>query len=135
VLDRHEGIDPGEILRVLRDDGTFVTQQVWRRHWHEIREFFPRKTDWGDHLNGYANAFRAAGWRVDVREYEWKAAYGGLGDVVFMMLVTPWEVPDFDPAREIDALLALEDALTTPDGIVLTLSRYLLIAEGPQARA
>jgi hypothetical protein len=58
-------------------------------------------------------------------------AYETLGDVVFMMLVTPWEVEDFDPVAEIDDVLAMEDALRTPDGIVFTEGRYLIDAERP----
>lgn len=136
VIDRHEGVDPHEVIRVLGGRGSFVTQQVWRSHWQELRQFFPRKTDWGDHLGEYASSFRSAGYSVDVREHDWKAAYQSLGEVVFMLLVTPWEVPDFDPEREIDTLLALEDALLTSDGIVLTLSSYLLVAttEGDRTR-
>jgi hypothetical protein len=64
-----------------------------------------------------------------VQEHDWRAAYASLGDFVFMMLVTPWEWPSFDPERDIDALMALEEAVRTDDGLVLTLSRYLLVAE------
>lgn len=131
VVDRHEGVDPAEVIRVLGGSGVFVTQQVWKRHWQELRAFFPRKTDWGDHLTAYAEAFRSAGYDVDIREHDWKLAYATLGDVVFMLLVTPWEVPDFNPEREIDTLLALEDSLSTPAGLVLTASSYLLTARRP----
>lgn len=30
VIDRHEGLDPAEVARVLRGGGTLVTQQVYR---------------------------------------------------------------------------------------------------------
>ncbi|MEX0749359.1 MAG: methyltransferase domain-containing protein [Dehalococcoidia bacterium] len=129
VLDRHEGIDPNEIRRVLGGRGAFVTQQVWRNQWVEAKRFFPDKTDWGDHLGEYRAAFRAAGYAVEVREHDWKLAYGTLGDFVFMMLVTPWEWPSFDVERDIERLLALEDAVRTDAGLVLTVSRYLLVAE------
>ena len=48
-----------------------------------------------------------------------------------MLLISPWTVPDFDAAADIDALLALEDAQRTPDGIVLTEPRYLIVAHKP----
>ena len=47
------------------------------------------------------------------------------------MLVTPWEVPDFDPESEIDTLLAMEDEYGGEEGIVLTEHRYLMTAEMP----
>ena len=73
----------------------------------------------------------AAGLTVDAQEHAWKVAYATLGDLVFQMLVTPWEVPDFDPEREIDTLLALEDACGGEHGIVLTEHRYLMTAQKP----
>jgi hypothetical protein len=48
-----------------------------------------------------------------------------------MLLTAPWTVPDFDPERDIEALLAMEDALGTKDGIVMTETRYILIANKP----
>jgi hypothetical protein len=49
-----------------------------------------------------------------------------------MLMVAPWEIPGFDPEAEIDALLALEDAHGTDQGIVLTLSRYVMTARKPR---
>ena len=48
-----------------------------------------------------------------------------------MLLVAPWEVPDFDPVAEIDTLLTLDDALRTGQGTVLTESRYIIQAHRP----
>ena len=129
VLNRHEELDPADVVRLLRPGGRFVTQQVSRKQQEELRRFFPRKTDWGDHYGAYRRAFEAAGLTVHAQEHDWKVAYPTLGDLVFQMLVTPWEVPDFDPEREIDTLLAVEDTYATEEGIVLTEHRYLIVAE------
>ena len=48
-----------------------------------------------------------------------------------MLLVTPWTIPDFNVDRDLDALLELEDECSTADGLVLTWSRFLLVAEKP----
>jgi len=131
VLSRHEEFDPEALARLLRPGGAIVTQQVGPSYWEEQRQFFPRRTEWGDHFAQYTHAFAAAGLRVRAQRHERKMAYETLGDVVFMMLVTPWELPDFDPIAEIDQLLAMEDALRTEDGIVFTEPRYLIVAERP----
>lgn len=128
VLSRHEGLGPEDVLRVLRSGGSVVTQQVDQSHWHELSGFF-RMQDFGDHFSRYADAFRAAGLRVTTARHEQPVAYASLADIVFLLLVAPWHVPGFDPERDIDALLALEDAQRTPDGIVLTESRYLIVAD------
>jgi hypothetical protein len=45
------------------------------------------------------------------------------------LLACPWEVPGLDIVQDADALLALEAALASPDGILLTEGRYLLEAQ------
>lgn len=130
VIDRHEELEPLEVARVLRPGGRIVTQQVGRENWRELRRLFPRRTDFGDIRGEYATGFAAAGLTLTRNEeQEYNVAYGGLGDMVFMLLAAPWEVPEFDVERDLDALLALEAECSTRDGLVMTWDRFLLIAE------
>ena len=132
ILDRHEALDPAEAARVLAPGGTIITQQCGPDDWPELRRFFPRKTHFADHYVAYQRGFAGAGLTIDeARWHESPAAFGSLGDLVYMLLIAPWCVPDFDPAADIDALLALEDALRTPEGIALTEQRYLITAHKP----
>lgn len=129
VINRHEWLDPADVARVLRPGGRAITQQVGRDNWRELNRFFPRRTDHGDIFEDYRRGFEAAGLDVSYRRQEWLTAYATLGDVVYMLMAAPWEIPDFDVERDLDALLALEAACSTADGVVLTESRDLLIAE------
>jgi SAM-dependent methyltransferase len=131
ALSRHEAIEPAEIDRVLRPGGVFITQQVGRRNWLELDDFIKPRTDFPHHELIYQEAFRAAGYEVEAREHEWPLAYRTIGEVAFMLMISPWEFPEFDPIREVDSLLALEDACGTEDGIVLTAHRYLIMARKP----
>ncbi len=109
-----------------------ITQQCGPDDWPELGRFLP-KTVFPDHFNGYRQGFAAAGLTVeDARWHEERVAFETLGDLVYMLLVAPWFVEDFDPRRDIDALLALADALGTDDGIVVTESRYLIVASKPE---
>jgi len=136
VLNRHEELEASEVARVLALEGTILTQQVGRNQWHELRTFFPRMQDFGDLFDPYRNGFQAAGLTVvQARTHEWKAAYRGLGDIVFLLGIAPWEIPDFDPlGRDLSALLAAEEAFSTDQGIVLTESRFLLEAKETSER-
>ena len=132
VIDRHEALSPSDVGRVLTRGGTVVTQQCGPDNWLELRDFFPNAAVFEDHWDGYAEGFEAAGLSVTRREYHrYRSAFGSLGEVVYLLLTAPWTVPDFDPLRDIEALFALEDALGTDDGIVLTETRYLLLAQKP----
>jgi SAM-dependent methyltransferase len=135
IVARHEALDPADVARILRPGGLVVTQQVGSENWSELARHFPRRADFGDHLASYRDAFRTAGLEVEVRSHEWKVAYETLGDFVFMLLVAPWEIPDFDPVRDVDALLALDDDLRRPHGIEVTFSRYLIVARKPSRAA
>ena len=129
VLDRHEALNPAEVGRILRVGGTVLTQQVWHL-WDELDEFFPRRSEFGDHFHEYQAGFQAAGMAiVDAREHVGMVAYGSLGDLVYMLCISPWDIPGFDPlGADLDALLQLEAATATNDGVVLSSGHYLIEA-------
>lgn len=132
VIDRHEGLDPAEVARVLRPGGTVITQQMGRNLWRELRAYFPYMTDFGDLFHAYVNGFRSAGLMVSQQlEHDYRFAYPTLGELVYTMLIAPWQFPGFDPERELDALLAVERDLACPQGIALTMSHFLIVAQKP----
>ncbi len=132
VLDRHEALEPAEVARVLAPGGLVITQQVGPDNWPELRSFFPRKTQFPDHYREYQQGFARAGLTVtEARWHEERVAFASLADIGFMLAVAPWFIEDFDSEREVDELIALEDAHRTADGIVLTEMRYLIVAGKP----
>lgn len=128
VINRHEELDPAEVVRVLRPGGVFLTQQVGRGNWGEIGARFPRATEWGDSLGLYLEEFRSLGFNVTVQQHRARVAYPSLGEFVYMLAVASWTIPDFDVERDVDALLALEEDCLTDEGFVVTEERYLLTA-------
>ncbi len=127
-LSRHEAFTPSDVARALRPGGVAITQQVGASSWDELRAFFPRKTVFADHYVTYRREFELAGLAVDSQIHERRMAFSALGDVVYLLLTAPWEIEGFDPAVEIDALLAFDDACRGEQGIVLTETRYLMVA-------
>jgi len=132
VLDRHEALDPSEVVRVLAPGGTVLTQQVWH-HCDELARFFPRRHDFGDHFSRYTAGFRDGGLVVvDEREHVTLNAYESLGEYVYELCITPWMIADFDPlGADLEALLDLERELTTPQGIVMSGGSYVIQARKP----
>jgi SAM-dependent methyltransferase len=131
IIDRHEAIDPAEVARVLAPGGTFITQQIGGDEWRELSPHFPNRARWPDHYSIYQDGLRAAGLELTAQHHSWRIAYETLGDIVFMLLVSPWEIPGFDPLRDLDNLLSLEDACRTDRGLEMTWSRYLITAHKP----
>lgn len=132
VIDRHEEFDPEEVARVLVAGGTFVTQQVGRHDWKELRGHVPRMTDFADLQVEYTKALTLLGWEVQSREWDQRVAYPSLGEFVFMLAVAPWTIPDFELMRDLDALLAFESDHTTEDGLVVTECRFLVVGRKPR---
>ena len=133
VVNRHEELEPAEVDRVLRPGGVFLTQQVGRGNWQEIRARFPRAIERGDLLGEYSEGFRALGFEVHAREHRELVAYPSLGEFAYMLTVAPWTIPEFDVERDLDALLALEADCLGDEGFVVTEDRYLLTARKPAA--
>lgn len=132
VLNRHEELDPAEVVRVLRPGGAVLTQQVGGEYWQELRPFFPRMTDYGDLFEDYRSGLTSAGMEIiQARRHLRRFAYADLGEIVYLLSIMPWVVPDFDLESDLDALLAAERALRTADGIVLTEPNFLLVARRP----
>lgn len=131
MIDRHEEFSPPEVNRVLGPGGEFITQQVGQSEWRELRSFFPRMTDFGDLRSMYSQAFERMGFRVESAEHDNRVAYPSLGEIVFMLGVAPWTVLDFDVTRDLDSLLEFEAHCSTAEGLVVTESRFLMIAHKP----
>jgi len=128
ILDRHEEFSPDEVDRLLEPGGRFVTQQVGRSNWHELRRYILRMTDFGDLRSGYVRDLKRRGFDVESREHEFRVAYPALGEFVFLLCIAPWEIPDFAVDRDLGALLAFEADCTTEDGLVVTECRFLVVA-------
>jgi SAM-dependent methyltransferase len=134
ILNRHASMDPTDAARLLKPGGTLLTEQITGDHWGELRPFFPRTTTGrGDGYFRWLVALKAAGLTVvDGRKYAAAAAYAGLGDFVFMLCVTPWTIPDFDPlGADLPALLDLERTLLTSEGLVLSQGHSVIEARKP----
>jgi hypothetical protein len=132
VLNRHEELDPAQVAAMLRPGGTVLTQQIHPDWYAELREFFPRMTRYEPHHETYPRGFEAAGLVVvNQQAHAQLMAYDNLGEIVYTLVAAPWTIPDFELEADLDALLALEQALRRPEGLVLTDRRYIVEARKP----
>jgi hypothetical protein len=96
--------------------------------WPELERFIPG-VEFPDHFRLYQEGFQAAGLRIEqAQQHSERVAFRKLGELVYMIMLTPHSFPDFDPVADIDDVLDMEEALRTADGIVLTETHYIIRA-------
>jgi hypothetical protein len=97
----------------------------------ELSRYIARATLFRNHDDEYPNGFLTLGFSARVRRHSFRVAFPDLAALGKFLVVAPWIVPEFDLARDLESLRAIERDLTTPDGIVFSDGRYILRAEKP----
>jgi SAM-dependent methyltransferase len=144
VLDRHAGSDAGQVARVLRSGGIFITQQVGGRNMQAVFDAF----DWGSNgafweaesrrrgetpagVDYLIDGFQRAGCRILARaEYDVPWYIQDVESLIFC-LKAPFFPESFDPDRHLVGTNRLLTQHSTPRGIRLNEHRELLIVAKP----
>ena len=53
--------------------------------------------------------------------HDYKVAYSTLGDFVFMLVVIPWTIHEFNLEKDVDSLVSLDEKYHTSNGLELNL--------------
>jgi SAM-dependent methyltransferase len=124
----------GEIARVLRPGGTYLSQQIGPGTNRELTEFMmgPRPVN---QARSAANARRSAELAglevVDLREAALRVAFFDVGAVVYFLRKVLWTVPDFTPEAYGPQLGRLHQHIEEEGPFVATGRRLLVEARRP----
>ena len=135
VLNRHSTVTPGEVARVLRPGGYFITQQVGERNTQVICEFFgcgvggEYETDPSQELPALVRAFQQHGCRI-VCTAEYDVRYWFLDLKSFVFWLKAVGIPeDFDVETHWQLVDRIVDMCSTPKGIETNEHRRLLVVQ------
>ncbi|MBQ6594831.1 MAG: class I SAM-dependent methyltransferase [Clostridia bacterium] len=137
VINRHGDFDPGELYRILRPGGTFITQQVGDENDRDLvlqvlpdaEAPFP-----GHHLSVQKKAFEDAGFAVTAADEAFRPIrFFDVGAFVWFARIIEWEFPGFSVERCFDRLMKLQERIDAVGSIEGTTHRYLIVAEKPDA--
>jgi len=137
VLNRHCSVFAGEIMRVLKPGGVFITQQVGDRNTYNICNVFGVGVA-GEHPpqriggpSGLEGLFKNTGCRtLALGEYDVPYFFSDVESLIFWLKALPMP-HDFAPARHLAQVNEILDRFMTPRGIETNDHRLLLIVRKP----
>lgn len=131
VLNRHSGINPPEVARVLAPSGVFYTQQIHGLWALDLLSFFGAVPQWPDATpQKYVPMLEAAGLGVThVEEWSGRLQFTDVGAIVYYLKAIPWLVPGFSVERYLDDLLRLQARLDRGEPLVFLARKYVIEAK------
>ncbi|HVB94323.1 MAG TPA: class I SAM-dependent methyltransferase [Acidimicrobiales bacterium] len=136
VVSRHPTLTRwDEIARVLRSDGTYLSQQVGAGSIRELTDYMmgPQPVSQTRNPERAASAAIAAGLEVvDLRQEALPTVFNDVGAVVYFLRKVVWIVPGFTPAAYLDQLGRLHRQIQVEGPFVAHAQRFLIEARKPQ---
>jgi len=131
IINRQDAYQASEVMRVLREVGTFFTQQVPVDNLFDLAaEFGIDKKDDDWNLDLAKDQFVQLGAAIkQAREWKGKMQFNDIGALVYYLSHVPWIVPDFKVEKYQQVLLKLEQQLKDKGALVYTQKRFLLEVE------
>lgn len=133
ILNRHGSFHAGELYRLLKPGGVFLTQQVGGENDRDLVEMvLPGTEKPFPHLNlaEQRRAFEEAGFHILRGEEAFRPIFFyDTGAFVWFARVIEWEFPGFSVERCFERLCAMQERIGRDGYVRGTIHRYLLIAE------
>jgi SAM-dependent methyltransferase len=133
VIDRHSSYWPGEVARVLRANGTFLTQQRGVGG-DELLGVFgrPPAPTPGFDLAFAVDQLREVGFEIARADEAVSAMrFLDVGALVYFVRAAPWMLPDFDLVDDREALEAVHETIGRDGGFDVRDTHMLIVARRP----
>lgn len=130
VLNRHSGMNAGEVARILAPGGTFLTQQIHGLWGQDLLAVFRSEPKWPDAtLVKTQSLLETVGLSV-VTTKRWSGTFSftDVGAVVYYLKAIPWLVDGFSVETHLKPLLELQDRLERGEPLAFEAGKYLIEA-------
>ncbi len=136
VINRHDSYHPEELMRIMKEQGTFITQQVGELDNVELNHYFDDRSrdrnDWC--LNNAVVDLQKSGFNIlSKKEAFLDALFSDIAAVVYYLKVIQWQIPgiELDDPEVIDKLRKLHEFIIENGSFRTTQYRFLIIAKKP----
>ena len=132
VINRHGDFNAGEIHRVLKPGGLFITQQVGAENDRELVELLCGETPIPfpeQYLRLTSRKFEIAGFTILRGEEAFRPIrFFDVGALVWFARIIQWEFPDFSVDTHLENLLNAQRILEEQGSVDGMIHRFLLVA-------
>jgi SAM-dependent methyltransferase len=133
IINRHESFSSGEMMRILKPGGIFITQQVGGLDNFELNQYlapdipFPFE-NWK--LETAVNQLQKSGF-VILNKMSAKIIYtfSDIGAIVYYLKVCEWQIPGFSVDKYMNQLLSLHQLILKQGAIQSSGERFLIQAK------
>lgn len=133
VINRHGDFNAGEIHRVLKPGGLFISQQVGAENDRELVELLCGKTPLpfpDQYLNITTKQFESAGFTILRGEEVFRPIrFFDVGALVWFARIIQWEFPGFSVDTHLENLMNIQRILEENGSIDGRIHRFLLVAK------
>ncbi len=135
VTDRHGSYSEGELMRLLKPGGTFLTEQVGGQNCFRLNELLQDNPEfiysyWTKEL--ITKQLTDAGFELhNVQEEFPLAEFADIGAVVFYLRIITWQVSDFSVEKYRDKLFAIHQMIQANGPLEVNDHRILVEAHKP----
>ena len=135
VINRHGDFDVGELFRILKPGGIFMTQQVGAENDRELVELLLPTTEIPypeQYLKKVRKKFLERGFQIlHSKEAFSKIKFYDVGALVWFARIIEWEFPGFSVESCFDNLCKAQQMLDEKGSLEASTHRYLLVALKP----
>ena len=130
ILNRHGGINSHEVGRVLRQGGTFYTQQVHGQNLYDLTEALGAQPEYPDAApQYYVPRLEAAGLDIiQVQEAHGTLQFVDVSAIVAYLRAVPWVATGFSVDTHRDCLFALQDRVDAGLALIFSTRSYMIEA-------
>lgn len=133
LINRHESFSVGELMRILKPGGTFITQQVGGLDNYELNQFlapdipFPFE-HWN--LETAINQLQNSGFEIlDKMRAKITYTFQDIGAIVYYLKVCEWQIPGFSVENYMNQLHDLHQLIAEKGAFRTSGERFLIQAQ------
>ncbi|UCB43180.1 MAG: class I SAM-dependent methyltransferase [Dehalococcoidales bacterium] len=132
IISRHEAYYPRELMRVLKPEGTFITQQVGSIGVINLKQFLTEKAETVSNWNLYSavEELKSARFKIleqqeDIQFYR----FYDVGAIAYFMKAIPWIIEDFRIDKYKDRFWELHLQIQEREFYDTPLHRFIIVAQ------